>query len=180
MEFYFSNLGISNSFLKCFNSQRDGILRFHTISSQAKPPVSIPNGMEFYRKQVKRPMSERAFQFPTGWNSTHLAAVELEFVRAFQFPTGWNSTIRRQTPCFPSLVSIPNGMEFYKQQNYLFPAFSLSFNSQRDGILLRLPLMKMMPIGFQFPTGWNSTLGIGRGGSFIGLFQFPTGWNSTP
>jgi len=31
----------------------------------------------------------------------------------FQFPTGWNSTISVRISSSSSLVSIPNGMEFY-------------------------------------------------------------------
>ena len=54
-----------------------------------------------------------------------------------------------------------------------------SFNSQRDGILLRNWLnIAIVSLPFQFPTGWNSTM------SRVEVeakrpFQFPTGWNST-
>ena len=52
----------------------------------------------------------------------------------FQFPTGWNSTSRY--PLIPSctLVSIPNGMEFYERVA-TSRRIRGSFNSQRDGIL---------------------------------------------
>ena len=55
------------------------------------------------------------------------------------------------------IVSIPNGMEFY---------FFLA------------PLL-LCRLGFQFPTGWNSTLSAVFRKLEIALFQFPTGWNST-
>ena len=53
----------------------------------------------------------------------------------FQFPTGWNSTIIAENTNKKTIVSIPNGMEFY----------------QDNGVK---ELMEML---FQFPTGWNST-----------------------
>ena len=56
----------------------------------------------------------------------------------FQFPTGWNSTKpehqRSRKLCE---VSIPNGMEFYAARERLRRDLE-SFNSQRDGILLKL------------------------------------------
>ena len=66
----------------------------------------------------------------------------------FQFPTGWNSTS----------AWLP------------LPSSTLSFNSQRDGILpaelLKLPWFQ----GFQFPTGWNSTVtGWGSGSITAGF-----------
>ena len=54
----------------------------------------------------------------------------------FQFPTGWNSTIWIGRILIQSVVSIPNGMEFYQVMAL-------------GGISTRL---------FQFPTGWNSTI----------------------
>ena len=75
-------------------------------------------------------------------------------------------------------VSIPNGMEFY-----LVPKnkekVTARFNSQRDGILRVKLYNDHFQNLFQFPTGWNSTLG-----NFLEIlleigFQFPTGWNST-
>ena len=98
---------------ECFNSQRDGIL----LWDKAR-----------FRRMKK-------FQFPTGWNSTRLTKAAVKRDR-FQFPTGWNSTL---VACFSlrplSVVSIPNGMEFYRKFTYALP-FSIEF---------------------QFPTGWNST-----------------------
>ena len=55
------------------------------------------------------------------------------------------------------VVSIPNGMEFYS-----------------------VPLLSdIWLIGFQFPTGWNSTKAQTICHNTCILFQFPTGWNST-
>ena len=127
----------SNSAIKCFNSQRDGILLDKFITDNVE---------------------KIRFQFPTGWNSTRNEGQNIRRFIGFQFPTGWNSTqigfIRFFTA---TIVSIPNGMEFYK----IFPSKGKS------------------KVKFQFPTGWNSTK-LQR--SFLqtfGLFQFPTGWNST-
>ena len=81
--------------------------------------------------------------------------------------------------CIPIIVSIPNGMEFYKLQpkkNFLWRLFQFPtgwnstiprsltppiisrFNSQRDGILHCSQSIRGREFGkFQFPTGWNST-----------------------
>ena len=118
-------------------------------------------------------------------------------------------------------VSIPNGMEFYPMCWCLFLG-CFCFNSQRDGILPCLyggcargckvsipngmefyrsrPFRYLSAEWFQFPTGWNSTLGImtelltlfsfnsQRDGilqkpiCYLNCdfwFQFPTEWNST-
>ena len=118
-----------------FNSQRDGILRAYIFSIIEISFVSIPNGMEFYRGARFFPLPCQLFQFPTGWNSTAL-------------------TLRA---CPQSFVSIPNGMEFYN-----VPIFRLISSNM-----------------FQFPTGWNSTLQATRVDHHSSKFQFPTGWNST-
>ena len=55
-----------------------------------------------------------------------------------------------------ALVSIPNGMEFYRTEK-LFPSFRNCFNSQRDGILRLAREPAVVTALFQFPTGWNST-----------------------
>ena len=168
----------------CFNSQRDEILQKQTkIVSKSKytfqfptgwnstlchiqdeylAPVSIPNGMEFYHRHGFYHLFLLSFQFPTGWNSTpfppalkprkhsfnsqrdgilHSPSVPKSCpVTRFQFPTGWNST------CPLSFAP---------------PSLNFRFNSQRDGILLVLPLAQVELPPFQFPTGWNSTvLGI--------------------
>ena len=141
--------------------------------------------------------------------------------KAFQFPTGWNSTL---VPCSTrslSRVSIPNGMEFYlstlrcaewipcfnsqrdgilRKIGSLIASLVNCFNSQRDGIL-RLGFGPGVALGavsipngmefylckilgnlhtqpFQFPTGWNSTNSM-YPSQIMALFQFPTGWNST-
>ena len=47
-------------------------------------------------------------------------------------------------------------MEFYAIASASFSP-SPSFNSQRDGILRSLGPVNVLGLGFQFPTGWNST-----------------------
>ena len=140
--------------------------------------VSIPNGMEFYAVNVCVFVTNRAFQFPTGWNSTLIADKLTCIFDAFQFPTGWNSTSRAA----------------------LSALLAAGFNSQRDGILRSTALFGNGRWRFQFPTGWNSTniLGLKQRGWIVSIpngmefycrnraytwlvmsFQFPTGWNST-
>ena len=90
--------------------------------------------MEFYGGSLGFGTEALKFQFPTGWNSTYVkenqAEVEYSFnsqrdgillvlgiflaiSKLFQFPTGWNSTDLKRYDVGFSLVSIPNGMEFY-------------------------------------------------------------------
>ena len=57
-------------------------------------------------------------------------------------------------------VSIPNGMEFYARESPLEQGV-YRFNSQRDGILLKIFNDSISARPFQFPTGWNSTAIIG-------------------
>ena len=185
--------------LLCFNSQRDGILLYRGEDLKMKECFnSQRDGILLWDKARFRRMKK--FQFPTGWNSTRLTKAAVKRDR-FQFPTGWNSTL---VACFSlrplSVVSIPNGMEFYRKFTYALP-FSIEF---------------------QFPTGWNSTrlcwqrnrtrrVSIPNGMEFYLIlkwmkdldqqvsipngmefykpfkfifnktkrFQFPTGWNST-
>ena len=135
--------------------------------------------MEFYLKFHPIAPAFRRFQFPTGWNSTHIDDRQIPLVivsipngmefysdtpvdtgrlKKFQFPTGWNSTLVAHRHWHKTPVSIPNGMEFYWQYD--------EKNQWARG-------------AFQFPTGWNSTASgkTTRGG--LWKFQFPTGWNST-
>ena len=99
------------------------------------------------------------FQFPTGWNSTYdtLPASELNLCFNSQRDgilqkrdTSWFYSARVSIPngmefykqtilmrFRRGLVSIPNGMEFYKTALRRKTATN-SFNSQRDGILLLL------------------------------------------
>ena len=120
--------------------------------------VSIPNGMEFYGIfNEPKIWPVEMFQFPTGWNSTRFFFIGTEHFLAFQFPTGWNSTDRSKTFHSQILVSIPNGMEFYRSSIKELSVFST----------------------FQFPTGWNSTFICPCSSSLRSKFQFPTGWNST-
>ena len=119
------------------------------------------------------------FQFPTGWNSTDFEREQMELQKAFQFPTGWNSTIKdmlceylsksfnsqrdgillraKRNTRHLSIVSIPNGMEFYIDIVSLLLLSTLCFNSQRDGILQVFQYIRTFEPQFQFPTGWNST-----------------------
>ena len=115
MEFYKLNIILGARKRCCFNSQRDGILRWlritlscitYRFNSQRDgilPDkgfiirrlylVSIPNGMEFYLFLWRYCIVSILFQFPTGWNSTNDTNVRSKDQREFQFPTGWNSTI---------------------------------------------------------------------------------------
>ena len=200
MEFY---LAISKVLRIClgFNSQRDGILLYRYVERLSEylfqfptgwnstlpppsfrallPPVSIPNGMEFYALIGFGFGGEFLFQFPTGWNSTSFLKNTTRFGESFnsqrdgillfcfiksfadfsfQFPTGWNSTIGSLENPVEIWVSIPNGMEFYTTPAHKYIP-SVCFNSQRDGILpgaVEPELSKLTR--FQFPTGWNSTV----------------------
>ena len=98
------------------------------------------------------------------------------------------------------VVSIPNGMEFYKIFKHEWHA-SDSFNSQRDGILRFIsPPSKTcrivsIPNGMEFYAFFHklaaikSSVSIPNGMEFyymevyhyvrVHKFQFPTGWNST-
>ena len=48
-------------------------------------------------------------------------------------------------------------MEFY-EKTLEIETKKAGFNSQRDGILLKKKTQAFNPCGFQFPTGWNSTI----------------------
>ena len=51
-------------------------------------------------------------------------------------------------------------MEFYRVTGWGSGSITAGFNSQRDGILqLGYPFYDK-PNGFQFPTGWNSTIDV--------------------
>ena len=142
--------------------------------------VSIPNGMEFYPENNQPRIAGISFQFPTGWNSTFLAWFRIEKANCF------NSQRDGILP-FINLTILPLSRRFNSQRDGILPKTYLSirkvpicFNSQRDGILrLRarishalqvvsipngmefysVPLLSdIWLIGFQFPTGWNSTI----------------------
>ena len=77
-------------------------------------------------------------------------------------------------------VSIPNGMEFYTILVWLI-IVSVSFNSQRDGILLKLYSFYKLRSLVSIPNGMEfyiATVLTDRREHVA--FQFPTGWNSTP
>ena len=113
------------------------------------------------------------FQFPTGWNSTVSYTFSCQgrlsfnsqrdgilpkafsgntfLIIPFQFPTGWNST-RNWSILWnrKRIVSIPNGMEFYAPKR-IEAAAHFCFNSQRDGILRYVSMVK-----FADDEGFNS------------------------
>ena len=120
----------------CFNSQRDGILLGKISATRAN----------YFCFNSQRDGILRS-----------LKCSRIGELGRFQFPTGWNSTIGQKTRARKSIVSIPNGMEFY-------PIEQVSFTLGHT---------------FQFPTGWNSTFYAILALSFFAMFQFPTGWNST-
>ena len=144
-----------------------------------------------------------SFQFPMGWNSTNFCSISFLFLICFN--SQWDGILHRKfnsrgrtmksfnsqwdgillicdkSPCLRrKIVSIPNGMEFYRGMEAGTKAH----------------------YQFQFPMGWNSTFkrrtkfvisncfnsqwdGILRGfragfSKLKGSFQFPMGWNSTP
>ena len=119
-----------------FNSQRDGILLYSFCSCVTATRFQFPTGWNSTSSSVEILTFVKMFQFPTGWNSTESSDKKILLRSKFQFPTGWNST----PPCIhteaQAPVSIPNGMEFYK-------------NREHDASLREYV--------FQFPTGWNST-----------------------
>ena len=118
----------------------------------------------------------------------------------FQFPTGWNSTKGFQYVKTNSVVSIPNGMEFYivyvLRETAVSPfQFPTGWNSTQILGFSLFRCLVSIPNGmefyaldknsadsnsaFQFPTGWNSTEGLYDSIKDHLSFQFPTGWNST-
>ena len=134
--------------------------------------------MEFYPKADTKKNINKKFQFPAGWNSTRSGASPSEFVGGFNSQRDGILRCDRRFRALKWLVSIPNGMEFYK--SHLWSAFYLfrvsipngmefywaisdgtllktCFNSQRDGILQHRQLLAGRIPAFQFPTGWNST-----------------------
>ena len=142
--------------------------------------VSIPNGMEFYGiDMTKQEFVSKRF------NSKRDGILRSRFGESTPKIYRFNSQrdgilLIADFICTTwAEVSIPNGMEFYvrtarhRQQ-------SLSFNSQRDGILHAgtATAGKTRNL-FQFPTGWNSTYVVFITERRYRGFQFPTGWNST-
>ena len=96
MKFYSFFETLLPSALRCFNSQRDEILRMKNLQDRFRRGVSIPNGMKFYAA-----MAIHFYSLQMSFNSQrdeilhpiyqpfHL------FGGKFQFPTGWNSTKRQ-------------------------------------------------------------------------------------
>ena len=58
----------------CFNSQRDGILRYSGKNLEMRMSVSIPNGMEFYQNPIR--LGRRIF---TRFNSQRDGILQHEF-----------------------------------------------------------------------------------------------------
>ena len=89
--------------------------------------VSIPNGMEFYKRPRGLKKGVKTFQFSTGWNSTCCSCCIIPEIS----------------------VSIPNGMEFYFFRALPLTALRWGFNSQRDGILRKeFQLLRRSTNGF--------------------------------
>ena len=185
----------------CFNSQRDGILpRSRAFFARARRCFnSQRDGILRYGRSRGR--DQRLFQFPTGWNSTLFRCIAVPLF-CVSIPNGMEFYWAREWWLLRfRFVSIPNGMEFYRKGRK-GKANHKSFNSQRDGILLKqtrsvklkvdgfnsqrdgilqnpLHIDASSFLAFQFPTGWNSTYVCGRLMHEYVKFQFPTGWNST-
>ena len=166
MEFYwiFSRIWIE---LCSFNSQRDGILLNFMERLFIAMAVSIPNGMEFYTSATK--------QIPCGYcfNSQRdgilRGQASLKDEKGERFNSQRDGILRdaRLVATHIHLVSIPNGMEFYKLC-LIFRLRRNGFNSQRDGILQDNGVKELTEMLFQFPTGWNST----KEQIWFGLFIF--------
>ena len=158
--------------LICFNSQRDGILRYPCRVWDSYFMVSIPNGMEFYSgifpthiKITESFNSQRDGILLTRKNS-RLPTAYVSIPNGMEF-----YQISKNHTMIEKKVSIPNGMEFYHRLPLLKLA-SHSFNSQRDGILHNVLLKRFLDTLFQFPTGWNSTI------LSFGVFSFASSFNS--
>ena len=145
-----------------------------------KQLVSIPNGMEFYVISFWLSRQYNLFQFPTGWNST-LFRPHQNLENTVSIPNGmefyWCIAMSSDylNICFNSQR---DGILLYTILGFSFPNYSFNsqrdgilltlgslillfiicFNSQRDGILLKVNASSGKVSGFQFPTGWNSTV----------------------
>ena len=176
MEFYKLQRASERSTIS-FNSQRDGILprlRWNTWSAAS---VSIPNEMEFYRS-LNLPYASLRVSIPNGMEFYIYAALVSAVDLSFNSQRDGILRFCRGIEIYLVGVSIPNGMEFYALFLIVSSEIWISFNSQRDGILPIRPKRRRDRGRFQFPTGWNSTLGYDLAPPAQG-FQFPTGWNST-
>ena len=94
MEFYLAESSADSELVLRFNSQRDGILLKKLFVYEGGEHVSIPNGMEFYINRVLI-----ILKMIPSFNSQRdgiLQSYGVEKIakKAFQFPTGWNSTAR--------------------------------------------------------------------------------------
>ena len=160
MEFYTSFTKPILAVGLSFNSQRDGILLLSIIlkilqylmfqfptgwnstyfgkNLEMGNDVSIPNGMEFYLISSGFSFSQLCFNSQRDGILRSPPKFNVRSFKGFQFPTGWNSTKRTRAYCSYSLVSIPNGMEFYAIRPFYLSA-DTRFNSQRDGILRSMP-----------------------------------------
>ena len=120
--------------LTSFNSQRDRILPYLISPQPPNQGVSIPNGIEFYKRLLLCPIGSSFVSIPNG--------IEFYFnPNIFKLRlNGFNSQrdrILRKGATHTTRLSC--------------------FNSQRDRILLKLNGGKVEPMRFQFPTGQNST-----------------------
>ena len=93
-------------------------------SNDKNKRVSIPNGMEFYRKELEWNVGIRV-SIPNGMEFYIIHFTSFLAANLFQFPTGWNSTkALRAALVFWGRVSIPDGMEFYYRLVMLSPLIS--------------------------------------------------------
>ena len=76
--------------------------------------VSIPNGMEFYKSKKSKKKRNLSFNSQRDGILRFRGFTMLLNELLFQFPTGWNSTRSRFRYWWAYCVSIPNGMEFYR------------------------------------------------------------------
>ena len=104
------------------------------LAEELRSEVSIPNGMEFYKKgdemseTMERFNSQRdgilrsrywccfwrfGVSIPNGMEFYEPKILLSRELIRFQFPTGWNSTLACRSCRRECFVSIPNGMEFY-------------------------------------------------------------------
>ena len=122
--------------------------------------VSIPNGMEFYAISIGVGIVNFSFNSQRDGILPGLLKLRKAYCTV-SIPNGMEFYFFYSTAGVKMRsVSIPNGMEFYSIANIAISSH-ISFNSQRDGILLHRKHSNIVPYQFQFPTGWNSTVVYG-------------------
>ena len=164
----------------CFNSQRDGILPKQKKTSKKRTGRFNSQRDGILLKAQKPIVYAGAFQFPTGWNSTMNPYLLTLKISCF------NS--QRDGILLINPISQVILMSFNSQRDGILLKIAIEdeeisksfnsqrdgilhlpntrevgaktrFNSQRDGILQKVVFTKVRDFdGFQFPTGWNSTV----------------------